>query len=340
MIWIISAVAAILVLLGLISFVVQLRKGLGVTNLHDTFSWGLYIQGFFFFASVAAGILIVTAGFSLLQAGQLVSFAGTGLTVALGALVCAGLMLFVDLGKPFRFIKIILGSNFSSPMTWDFYMFGLCFLLPLVYLTKIITPGLPMIMWSVVTIGVAVVFLMVHALFFLTRSGAGFNSDPFLVLEIIIHSLWAGTAILSLIAVVLGSEAAVSLVALFTLLSMLAFAQKAGSLIAAAGSGSSGHIAGLLLPGAITVVLALTLTTGEGAALIVGLVSIVTLITVFNEKAVVIRSFQQNDAEPANHRLFDDAPAYRPSVLEWTITLGSIGLFVLITSSVLYCKGV
>ncbi|HHW60929.1 MAG TPA: polysulfide reductase NrfD, partial [Syntrophomonadaceae bacterium] len=51
----------ILVIAGLVAWVVQLTKGLVLTDLGDHKVWGLYIVGFMFFTGIAAGSLIMAS---------------------------------------------------------------------------------------------------------------------------------------------------------------------------------------------------------------------------------------------------------------------------------------
>ena len=138
MIWIVCFVALLLSGLWGFKFHRQLETGLTTTDLDDKFTWGLYVQGFFFFSALAGGILIFVAVVTLFEVQILRPLVNIGAAVAFGCLVAAGLLLGSDLGKPFRGVKILWGFNFASPLTWDFYMISLCGFLNLVLLLGLV----------------------------------------------------------------------------------------------------------------------------------------------------------------------------------------------------------
>ncbi len=107
--WIVFVLALLLSAVWGIMFLRQMKTGLTTTALDDKFTWGLYVQGFFFFSALAGGILIFIAVVMLFEIQALRPLVDIGAAVAFGCLAAAGLLLGSDLGKPFRGMKILSG---------------------------------------------------------------------------------------------------------------------------------------------------------------------------------------------------------------------------------------
>jgi molybdopterin-containing oxidoreductase family membrane subunit len=113
--WFIVVIAFLLSGLWAWMFRKQLKSGLIHTALEDHFTWGLYVQGFFFFSALAGGVLVFMAVATLFEVTSIRPLVEIGSAVALGCLAAAGLLLGSDLGKPCRGFKILTGNNFASP---------------------------------------------------------------------------------------------------------------------------------------------------------------------------------------------------------------------------------
>jgi dimethyl sulfoxide reductase membrane subunit len=112
---------ALLTVVGLVCWYLQLTKGLQLTNLNNFATWGLYIIGFMIFTGIAAGSLIFASSAYLFEGmaeykplTRIAAFVG-----AMGSVVAAGLFIIVDIGNPERAWHIITNANIASPMFWD-----------------------------------------------------------------------------------------------------------------------------------------------------------------------------------------------------------------------------
>jgi len=126
-------------LLGLIAlagfgfWIYQLQEGLIVTNMRNSFSWGLYIAMWAFFVGTAAGGLVVTSGIYLFKAEGLKP---VGKIASLTAAICAlaaMAMLAPDLGRIDRIYQLLLHPNFNSVLPWDFIVLATYAILAAVY---------------------------------------------------------------------------------------------------------------------------------------------------------------------------------------------------------------
>lgn len=112
---------ALLAVVGFVCWVLQLTKGLQLTNLNNYNTWGLYILGFMLFTGIAAGSLIFSSSAYLFSGmaefkpyTRIAAFVG-----AIGSVVAAGLFIIVDIGNPERAWYMITKAHISSPMFWD-----------------------------------------------------------------------------------------------------------------------------------------------------------------------------------------------------------------------------
>ena len=119
--WMIGLTAVALV--GLNAWSVQVTEGMGVTNMSDHVSWGLYIANFTFMVGLAAGGVMMVIPAYLYHDDDLHDVVIVGELLAIAAIfMCIGFVV-VDLGRPDRFWHMIPGiGKFHFPismLTWD-----------------------------------------------------------------------------------------------------------------------------------------------------------------------------------------------------------------------------
>jgi molybdopterin-containing oxidoreductase family membrane subunit len=113
----------IMMLIGLGSYITQMRAGLVVTNMREQVSWGFYISNFTFMVGVAAAAVLLVIPAYLYHFKAIKKIVVFGELLAITAVLMAILFIFVDFGRPDRFWHIIpfIGTpNFpSSILAWD-----------------------------------------------------------------------------------------------------------------------------------------------------------------------------------------------------------------------------
>jgi len=119
--WMIALTAVALV--GLNAWAVQVTEGMGVTNMSDHVSWGLYIANFTFMVGLAAGGVMMVIPAYLYHDEDMHDVVIIGELLAIAAIfMCIGFVV-VDLGRPDRFWHMIPGiGKFHFPvsmLTWD-----------------------------------------------------------------------------------------------------------------------------------------------------------------------------------------------------------------------------
>ncbi len=128
------AVAAVVTVLGIVLWGMQLAGGMVQTGMRNLDSWGLYITMFMFFVGLSAGGLIIS---SVPKAFGMEGFGGISKVAVWTSICCTVLAIgfvVVDLGQPFRVWELFAYSNLGSPLMWDIIVLFVYLILSVVYL--------------------------------------------------------------------------------------------------------------------------------------------------------------------------------------------------------------
>ncbi len=130
---------------GLFAYARQLWFGLVVTAMTDYFSWGIYIVTFVFFIGISMAGTVISAVLRLTKAEwrHPITRMAEGITVF--ALVVAGLMIIVDMGRPDRLWYLIRYGRVQSPLLWDVFSLTTYLAGSLLYLWLPMIPDLAML---------------------------------------------------------------------------------------------------------------------------------------------------------------------------------------------------
>ena len=113
-------ILTVISLAGLYAYSQQLVNGLVTTGMTDQVSWGMYIANFTYLvglAAAAAMLVIPVYVYRNLHLHDVVIF---GELLAVSVIVMCLLFVTVDLGRPDRFLHLLLRFNFPmSMLTWD-----------------------------------------------------------------------------------------------------------------------------------------------------------------------------------------------------------------------------
>ena len=133
-------ILALLTVVGLACWFLQLTQGLQLTHLNNFMTWGLYIIGFMIFTGITAGALIFTSSAYLFKGMEeykpytrISSYVG-----AICGVIAAGLFIIVDIGNPERAWYIITKANIASPMFWDTVILGAYVIIGIFYTRQLI----------------------------------------------------------------------------------------------------------------------------------------------------------------------------------------------------------
>ena len=110
----------IVVLLGLNAYAKQLVHGLATTGMTDQVSWGMYIANFTYLVGVAAAAVMLVIPVYIYRNKELHDLVIFGELLAVVAIIMCLLFVTVDLGRPERFMHLLLRFNFPmSMLAWD-----------------------------------------------------------------------------------------------------------------------------------------------------------------------------------------------------------------------------
>ena len=127
-------VAAVVTVAGLALWGMQLSGGLVQTGMRNFDSWGLYITMFMFLVGLSAGGLIISSvprAFGMKGFGGISKVA---VWTSICCTVLAIAFVVVDLGQPLRLWELFAYSNLGSPLMWDIIVLGTYLILSVVYL--------------------------------------------------------------------------------------------------------------------------------------------------------------------------------------------------------------
>ena len=126
-------VLALLAIIGIAAFILQVQKGLILTNMRNPFSWGVYIAMWAFYVGTAAGGLVVSSAINIFGVKQLKPIAPVASLSAFIFAVAAMIMVLPDIGRPERVFYMFLYPNPKSLLPWDFLVLSVYAILSLIY---------------------------------------------------------------------------------------------------------------------------------------------------------------------------------------------------------------
>lgn len=109
----------VIIAFGVYNYIQQIRFGLSVTGLSDTVSWGIYISNFVFFVAVSLVGSLITAVLYLLNVKWRAPLTRISEVIAVSAIMFAGLIIIVDMGRPDRVLNMFMYGRIQSPIVWD-----------------------------------------------------------------------------------------------------------------------------------------------------------------------------------------------------------------------------
>ncbi len=325
-------------LIGAGSILHQLVKGFRKTNLNDNYVWGIYVQGCFFFSSIAQGILIIIASMTLLNVKGMSLIMEAGSSIAFSLLLVSQILLGVDLGKPSRAILMLGCKNFHSPLTWDFYTLGISTVLSFVYLLGILpSNGVVLGIWALLLLISGYLCLAAHTMFFLSGAKGGYQTNVFMGLETLLYSLLGGSSALILTMMAFGTDIN-QLAGLQLIIAVLLLTTSAAHKIALLNKEKhAGDYIMRLLNIAIILLLAINhAVTGNKAAVLAA--ATIAVVLVFVEKYYMVIESQKANIIPEPYSKFQEKSIYRPSFKEWNILFGCIAISALVGYGIIYLK--
>lgn len=144
MIW--TGTLIVFCLFGAFAYYRQLRYGLIVTHMRDYVSWGIYISNFVFFVAISLVGSLITAIFRLVGVKWGTPITRIAEIIAVSAIVFAALIIVVDMGRPERFMNLVLHGRIQSPILWDVIVISTYFFISLLLLYFPLLPDLQILL--------------------------------------------------------------------------------------------------------------------------------------------------------------------------------------------------
>ena len=127
---------------GTVAWIIQLKKGLGVTAMRDYASWGLYISLLFFFVGVSLIGALISSVLRFSNAKWRYPLIRIAEAVTLSAIFFAGFMPVLDMGRPERLYFLITHGRIQSPILWDVVAIATYFVGSLIFFYLPLIPDL------------------------------------------------------------------------------------------------------------------------------------------------------------------------------------------------------
>ncbi|HAW51467.1 MAG TPA: polysulfide reductase [Flavobacteriales bacterium] len=109
----------LVIAIGIFAYYRQLRYGLIVTSMRDYTSWGVYISNFVFFVAISLVGSLVSSILKLSKAEWSTPLTRLSEVIAIASIICAAIIIIVDMGRPDRFINVLIYGRIQSPIIWD-----------------------------------------------------------------------------------------------------------------------------------------------------------------------------------------------------------------------------
>ncbi len=104
---------------GIFGYYRQVRYGLIVTAMRDYTSWGIYISNFVFFVAISLVGSLFSSILKLNKNDWSRPLIRVSEIIAVSAIICAAVIIIVDMGRPDRIFYVISHLRIQSPIIWD-----------------------------------------------------------------------------------------------------------------------------------------------------------------------------------------------------------------------------
>lgn len=197
----ILCVGAVLLIVGLIAWVIQLTGGLlGGSNMTNVFLWGLMIAVFAFLVGFGAGSQFVASAIFLFGKEELRPIGRIAAVCGFSCVCGAGLAIMADLGAIRNALWMVLGINLSSPLAWDMIAMVTFLVLSFIQLILIMRRS-GAVKVLVVLAGLAALALqVVEGLLFSTQTAHAWWATPIMPIDFLAVAFVSGSALMLLIA--------------------------------------------------------------------------------------------------------------------------------------------
>lgn len=124
------------------SYYKQIKYGLIITALRDYTSWGIYISNFVFFVAISLVGSLISSILKLNKNTWARPLTRIAEIIAVAAIICASVIIIIDMGRPDRFIYVFLFGRIQSPIIWDVIIISTYLVISLILLYISLLPDI------------------------------------------------------------------------------------------------------------------------------------------------------------------------------------------------------
>ena len=120
-----SRIWLIIFIIGLAGLIMKFATGEKLAGYGSYVPWGLWVALYFHFVGIAGGVFAIgTLGYIFNLTGFRENFRVV-IVVSVAAVITGLFSIWLDLGQPFRFARVMYAPNFGSMMTFNAWMYSL-----------------------------------------------------------------------------------------------------------------------------------------------------------------------------------------------------------------------
>lgn len=123
------AIATIGFLVGIFGVVERITMGHQMANYGSYVPWGLWVAAYIYLIGLSAGAFLLSTLVYVFKVQRLAKIGKMALFTALVTLFGAMLLIWFDLGHPFRAYRLITHTHFTSMMGWMAWLYSSYFVL-------------------------------------------------------------------------------------------------------------------------------------------------------------------------------------------------------------------
>ncbi|NIM59973.1 MAG: hypothetical protein GTO16_13695, partial [Candidatus Aminicenantes bacterium] len=112
-------ILVVVILIGVLAWILQLNRGLGITGLNHPIFWGIYITNFVFFIGISHAGTLISAILRLARAEWRRAITRSAEVITVLVLFFGVFNIVTDLGRPDRMFKVFTDGKLGSPLLWD-----------------------------------------------------------------------------------------------------------------------------------------------------------------------------------------------------------------------------
>lgn len=112
-------VLSVIVGMGILLYIQQVREGLVTTGMNRPVYWGLYMVNFVFFIGVSLAGTLTSAILRITGVEWRRPITRLAETITVFALLIASIQIVIDMGRPDRLLFVMMYGRLQSPILWD-----------------------------------------------------------------------------------------------------------------------------------------------------------------------------------------------------------------------------